>query len=136
MKYKKELKNLVTICKYKYSSCNGQEELELEVNNIIIEISIEFDKINLVINIDGNRFNYLKTDFFDSSTKNHLHSIINTCFDKKTKLSQIDIILYKFIKETYIDNVKWFNEVVNKYFNFTVLLKKWLISILKFVFSE
>lgn len=99
MKYKKELKNLITICKYRYSFCNGEEEIELEVNNIIIEIGIEFDKINLVINNNGNRLNYLKTDFLDSSTKNQLHSIINTCFDKKIKLSQIDIILYEFLKQ-------------------------------------
>ena len=86
MKYKKELKNLITICKYRYSFCNGEEEIELEVNNIIIEIGIEFDKINLVINNNGNRLNYLKTDFLDSSTKNQLHSIIKTCLYKRMKL--------------------------------------------------
>ena len=76
MKYKKELKNLITTCKYRYSSCNGEEEIELEVNKIIIEIGIEFDKINLVINDNGNRLNYLKTDFLDSSTKNQLLLLI------------------------------------------------------------
>lgn len=99
MKYKKELKNLISICKYRYFSCNGEEEIELEVNNIIIEIGIEFDKINLVINNNGNRLSYLKTDFIDSSKKNHLFSIINCCFDKRTKLSQIDIILYELLKQ-------------------------------------
>lgn len=98
MKIKKLFDDLKQIGTKKYYFKNGEEELYFIANDLVIEIVNCNDKIDIIINCDGIRANFLNTSRLSDCSKKDIQMILNSLYTIDVKCKKISQILIEEIR--------------------------------------
>lgn len=98
MKIKKLFDDLKQIGTKKYYFKNGEEELYFIANELVIEIVNCNDKIDIIINCDGIRANFLNTSRLSDCSKKNIQMILNSLYTIDVKCKKISQILIQEIR--------------------------------------
>ncbi len=86
---------LKKIGKKKYYSKNGEEELYFISNNLQIEIFNIDGKIDLIINNNGTRNNYLNSQYMSENSRKEISALLKDCISLEIKCKIMSKILLK-----------------------------------------